>query len=181
MASAREWQEQNRLQIQQQKEELQAEAEMAKQTLEAEHQEAEQLAQALISKLLSNRQTSEEWRQQVEQMLAAAPITVAYDATAQQDEVQKRFRLRPSVIAGLLLCAGIAGFAGFSNFALSGATASRAVTQKTAVLEQLAPVEKVNGGLHMTYELAAPADQAPSQADEGSKVTNTQLALAGSR
>ncbi|MFW1447823.1 hypothetical protein ACEWAJ_24420, partial [Vibrio parahaemolyticus] len=70
---------------------LLAETELAKQTLEAEHHEAEQLAQALISKLLSNKHQSAEWRHQVEQMLAVAPIEVAYDAKASQGDMQKRF------------------------------------------------------------------------------------------
>jgi hypothetical protein len=51
-------------------------------------------------------------------MLSSAPVEITYDIGQQAEkDAQERFRLRlrPSVLAGLMLCAGVAG-AGFANF-----------------------------------------------------------------
>ena len=152
---------------------LKAEAEQENLSLVAEHAQAENLAQELISKLRNNQQQSAEWRLQAQQMLSSAPVEITYDIGQQAEkDAQERFRLRlrPSVLAGLMLCAGVAG-AGFANFStpmsVANAMAAKAAPVVASPANVTAPSVKLNSGMQLSYELTPSATQVKKSAENG--------------
>ena len=149
---------------------LESATEQARRDAEAERQQAEELARALIAKLRDSASDSVIWREQARQMLEQAPLDLAYDAGLSglqpvQNEAG-RFRMRPSVLAGLLLCAGMAGAAGFANLAPHAHVAAASVPHAPLVAgltAEAAPAASVsrnaNGHLQLSYELSAHATQ----------------------
>jgi len=134
-------------------------------------------------------------------MLANAPVAVENINDLVEPEIVQvqerfRFRMRPSVLAGLLMCAGVVGAVGFAGVVNYIPVAS-AFAVNTPVKVQDAHVivapQKVNANMQLSYELAAPVQvkkaevQTPMNeksvkggADEKVK-SDVQIALAGAK
>ncbi|MFZ4528606.1 MAG: hypothetical protein ACOYNW_08910, partial [Undibacterium curvum] len=163
----------------QEEQKLQAAAQEEQQQLAHEHQAAEVLAQTLIQRLRDQRQHHVVWREQVQQVLESAPVTLDTDFAQSEPATPVGLRLRPSILAGLMLCAGMIGAAGFSQLLpvvhASGQVTGKVEGKQAANAQQL-PVQTAYSTTNQSVIPAA--IQVTNQAENHAvKVTATGLQL----